>query len=293
MTIAFIGLGRMGAPMAANLLRAGHDLTVYDLDPAAVERLVSDGARPASSPAGAASGADTVITMLPTSAIVETVLFGDDGVIDTLSTDAVVIDMSTSRPDDSDSFRERLDPIAFVDAPVAGTSDRAIAGTLIVLAGGRPDDVTRARAVFEALSESVVDCGGPGRGIRMKIVNNAMSIALNALSGEVVTLAERFGLDAADVIEVFASTPAGRGHFTTTWPDKVLAGDLTPAFTVDLAHKDLQIAVEVGRSLHVPMPSAAGALLDFSRARHNGRGGEDWTAVLADLREESLRPRRR
>ncbi len=127
----------------------------------------------------------------------------------------------------------------------------------------------------------------------MKIVNNAMSIALNALSGEIVTLAERFGLDFDDVIEVFGRTPAGRGHFTTTWPDKVLAGDLSPAFTVDLAHKDLLIAVEVGRSLHVPMPSAAGALLDFSRARHNGRGGEDWTAVLADLREESLRPRHR
>ncbi len=285
MDIGFIGLGQMGAPMAANLVAGGHRLVVHDPNVDAVARLVALGAASATTPADAARDVEVVITMLPTSGIVDEVLFGPDGVASTISTAAIVVDMSTSHPFDSDRMRERLAPVAFVDAPVGRTSDHAVTGTLVVLAGATDGQLARLRPVFECVASEIMDCGGSGTGIRTKIVNNAMSIALDALSAEIVAFAERLGLDLTTTLEVFAGTPAGRGHFATTWPDKVLAGDLSPNFTIDLAHKDLTIALDVADRLGFAMPAAAGAHDDFTNARDAGRGSQDWSAILEAVRE--------
>ena len=104
------------------------------------------------------------------------------------------------------------------------------------------------------MGSDTVDAGGPGKGIRVKMINNYMSIALNALSAEAMTLSEAIGLDFHTEMEVMGGTPAGKGHFNTTWPNKVLAGDLSPAFMVDLAHKDLGIALDLANAVNVPMP---------------------------------------
>ncbi|RQN06132.1 NAD(P)-dependent oxidoreductase [Pantoea ananatis] len=260
--IAFIGLGQMGAPMASNLLKQGHQLNVFDVDPQAVARLVDKGARASVSAAEAATGAEFVITMLPNGELVRSVLLGDKSVCTTLASTALVIDMSTIHPLQTDRLIGEMAARGFsmMDVPVGRTSDHAIAGSLLLLAGG------------------------PGMGIRVKLINNYMSIALNALSAEAAVLCEGLGLSFDVALQVMNGTPAGKGHFTTTWPDKVLKGDRSPAFMIDLAHKDLWIALDVANQLHVPMPLGAASREVYNQARAAGRGREDWTAILEHVR---------
>ena len=284
--IGFIGLGHMGAAMASNLLRDGHALGVYDIDSEAIDRLVELGAVGCSSPAEAATAADFVITMLPNGALVREVVFGTSGVAETMSSDALLIDMSTVHPADSDALIADLEPrgLSAMDAPVGRTSDHAVRGELLILAGGTESQVERARPLFDCLGSETVWAGGPGKGIRVKIINNYMSIALNALSAEAATLSEAIGLDFETALSVMNGTPAGRGHFTTTWPGKVLAGDLSPAFMIDLAHKDLGIALDLANQVRVPLVCGAASRELYSAARAAGRGRQDWTALFEQLR---------
>lgn len=284
--IAFIGLGQMGAPMASNLLKQGHQLSVFDVNADAVQLLVEKGAQPARSPAQAAEGAEFVITMLPNGDLVRSVLLGEKGVCERLSPQALVIDMSTIHPLQTDKLIADLRAKGFsmMDVPVGRTSDHAVAGTLLLLAGGTPDQVERATPVLMAMGNELINAGGPGMGIRVKLINNYMSIALNALSAEAAVLCEALGLSFDVALQVMSGTPAGKGHFTTSWPNKVLKGDLSPAFMIDLAHKDLGIALDVANQLHVPMPLGAASREVYNQARAAGRGREDWTAILEQVR---------
>lgn len=284
--IAFIGLGQMGAPMASNLLKQGHQLSVFDVNADAVQHQVEKGAQPARSPAQAAEGAEFVITMLPNGDLVRSVLLGEDGVCENLSPQALVIDMSTIHPLQTDKLIADLRAKGFdmMDVPVGRTSDHAVAGTLLLLAGGTPDQIERATPVLMAMGNELINAGGPGMGIRVKLINNYMSIALNALSAEAAVLCEALGLSFDVALQVMSGTPAGKGHFTTSWPNKVLKGDLSPAFMIDLAHKDLGIALDVANQLHVPMPLGAASREVYNQARAAGRGREDWTAILEQVR---------
>jgi 3-hydroxyisobutyrate dehydrogenase and related beta-hydroxyacid dehydrogenases len=284
--IAFIGLGQMGAPMASNLLNAGHQLHVCDVNPEAVKTLVAKGAQAASTPANAAEAAEFVITMLPNGDLVRSVLFGENGVCESLKRDALVIDMSTIHPLQTDKLIAEMQARGFsmMDVPVGRTSDNAISGTLLLLAGGSEQQVERATPVLMSMGSELINAGGPGMGIRVKLINNYMSIALNALSAEAATLCEALGLSLDVALSVMSGTAAGKGHFTTTWPNKVLKGDLSPAFMIDLAHKDLGIALDVANQLHVPMPLGAASREVYSQARAAGRGREDWSAILEQVR---------
>lgn len=284
--IAFIGLGQMGAPMASNLLQQGHSLQVYDVNPQAVAALKIKGAQAAKTPAQAAKDAEFVITMLPNGDLVRSVLFGEQGVCEGLSPEALVIDMSTIHPLQTDRLIADMHQRGFsmMDVPVGRTSDNAISGTLLLLAGGTQEQVQRATPILMAMGNELINAGGPGMGIRVKLINNYMSIALNALSAEAATLCEALGLDLNVALKVMSGTAAGKGHFTTTWPNKVLKGDLSPAFMIDLAHKDLGIALDVANQLHVPMPLGAASREVYNQARAAGRGREDWSAILEQVR---------
>ncbi|ATM77209.1 2-(hydroxymethyl)glutarate dehydrogenase [Serratia fonticola] len=289
--IAFIGLGQMGAPMASNLIKQGHRLNVFDISPVAVSALVAQGAKAAASPAQAALDAEFVITMLPNGELVHEVLFGAEGVCCTLSPAALVMDMSTIHPLQTDRLIAQMQARGFslMDAPVGRTSDHAQAGTLLILAGGTAEQVERATPVLMAMGSELINAGGPGMGIRVKLINNYMSIALNALSAEAAVLCEALGLSFDVALQVMSGTPAGKGHFTTTWPNKVLKGDLSPAFMIDLAHKDLGIALDVANQLHVAMPMGAASREVYSQARASGRGRQDWSAILEQVRAASGR----
>lgn len=195
-SIAFIGLGQMGSPMAKNLIKKGHKLTVYDINSKSVEELSQIGAKPALSPSDAAKNNEFIITMLPNGKLVEKVIFGDDGALLSLTENSLFIDMSTIHPLESDSIRQKLQNqnIQFMDAPVGRTSADAITGKLLILAGGTPEQVERASDILLCMGSEIINTGGPGRGIRVKLINNFMSIVLNTLSAETAVLCEALDL---------------------------------------------------------------------------------------------------
>ncbi len=288
-TIAFFGLGQMGAPMSANLIKGGHTLHVFDLDKNAVKRASDAGAKAFATPSEAAKGCDFVISMLPEGEHVREVLLGVNGATKTLAKSALIIDMSTIHPQHSDQIRKDLakDGFEMIDVPVGRTSDQAITGQLLLLAGGTNAQIERARPILMLMGNELVDAGGAGMGIRVKMVNNYMSIALNALSAEAAVLCEALGLDFETALTVMKGTPANKGHFTTTWANKVLKGDLSPAFMVNHAHKDIGLALDVANRLHATLPMGAAARETYNQARAAGRGAQDWTAVLESLRVAS------
>lgn len=291
-TVAFLGLGQMGSPMANNLLQHGHTLRVFDVNQQAVTELVQKGAIATQTPAEAAKGAEFIITMLPNGDIVRHVLLGKDGVSESVSHDALVIDMSTIHPLQTDALIHDMQEkgISMMDAPVGRTSVNATDGTLLILAGGTSEQVERARPVLMCMGNELVEAGGPGMGIRVKLINNYMSIALNALSAEAAVLCESLGLSLDVAIKVMSGTAAGKGHFTTTWPGKVLKGDLSPAFMVDLALKDLRIAVDVANQTGAPLNMGIAAETYYASASENGRGRQDWSALLSQVRQQAGRP---
>ncbi len=289
MIVGFIGLGTMGLGMARNIVAGGHTVIGFDTNAEALEKHVANGGQAASGASAAAEGVDLLITMLPNGAIVEDVLFGTDSAVDKLKAGALVVDMSTIHPLETDRIRHRLAERGFsmVDAPLGRTSQDAIAGTSLIMAGATPEDLETCRPVFECIGDTIIDCGGPGMGSRVKIVNNFMTTALNVLTAETLRLAERIGLDLDVAIEVMSGTPAVRSHMKTTYPAKVLKGDLSPAFMIDLAKKDLDIAIDLAAKQGVPLTMGEAAAATYAGAQADGRGREDWTAVFDMLRKKS------
>lgn len=290
--IGFIGLGQMGYPMVCNLLKNKHTVSVFDIDHDIVKKITNLGAVAKNSPQECASGADFVITMLPNGQLVESVIFGEQGVIHALADDALIIDMSTIHPLESGKIRQNLEAKGkqFMDAPVGRTSEHAVTGDLLILAGGTNEQIDRASDVLLCMGNELIRAGGPGMGIAIKLVNNFMSAALNALSGEAVVLAEKLGLKYEIVEKVFSGTPAGKGHFTTTWPNKLLKGDLSPVFMLGLAQKDLSIVMDVASKVNMPMPMGAAATMLYTQAKAHGREKQDWTAIVEEIRDAASVP---
>ncbi len=287
-TVAFVGVGTMGAPMARNLVKGGFRVRVFDLDPKASASVAASGAERCASPAAAARGADAAITMLPNGEHVVAALFGPDGLVEGLAEGSLYIDMSTIAPAVTDHIAGRVAGrgVDMVDAPVGRLQQHAIEGKLLIMAGGSAAAVERARPLFERMGDTIHHCGPVGSGARMKLVNNFMSIALNALTAEALTLAERSGLDPELARKVMLGTAAGQGHMGGSYPAKVLKGDLSPGFMIDLAHKDLGLALDLARSLGLAIPTGAAALDAYADARAQGRGRQDWTAIYDMLRKK-------
>ncbi len=285
--IAFVGLGVMGRPMAGRLVAAGHPLRAWDRAAEACAAARAAGIETVTSAAEAGREAAIAITMLPTGEDVAEALFGRDGLLESFAAGGLVIDMSTVLPLETDALAARLRAGGwrFLDAPVGRGSREAAEGRLLIMAGGSEEDLEEARPVLSRLGDTIVHCGPVGSGARAKIVNNYLSIVTNVVTAEALVLAERCGLDREAALAVMRGTPAGRGHLGTTYPAKVLAGDVTPGFAVDLAHKDLRLALELAARLRCPLATGAAAEAAYTLARARGRGREDWTAILEVLAE--------
>lgn len=279
--VGFVGVGVMGMPMALNLIAGGHRVRAFDIVPDALAAVGRKGAEMATSPGDAAAGADFVITMLPTGKHVAEAVFGTDGIAESLGDGSLLIDMSTGLPGDFDDLAERLGSQGkrAMDAPVGRTSREAEQGTLLIMVGGDTEDVERAHPVLECMGDTIIHCGPAGAGIRTKLVNNYLSIVSNVVVAEALALAEGAGLDRDTVIKVLMGTTAGRGHLGTTYPVKALAGDLDPGFMVDLALKDLGLALEMSAAADSPAVMGAAALPVYDEARRKGLGRRDWTAI--------------
>ena len=255
----FIGLGAMGQPMAANLVRKGHDLIVYDIFQDRTPPLRDLGATVAGSVAEVAEQAGVVVTMVPDSPEVEAVVLGPGGILDSGAAGQLVMDMSTIAPETTDRVAAALHEAgrAFVDAPVGRLVTHAEAGTSLFMVGAADADLERVRPLLEAMGDTILHCGGPGAGIRSKLVNNFLVVGINQMNAEALALAQGFGLDLATTLKVIGGTTASNGQLSVNWPNKVLKGDLSPGFRLALAHKDVSLAVESARKMGIPVFAGA------------------------------------
>lgn len=289
MDVGFIGLGVMGGPMAANIAKGGHRLTVYDLDPAAVQRLVDAGASAAKSPRDVGAASEIVVTMLPLPAHVDQVLTGLGGVADGLAKGSLVIDMSTIDPRTSRRVAAKLRErgIAMVDAPVGKTSEHAVTGTLTLMVGGSPEDVARAKPVLDCMGNQTFLCGGQGAGHAMKMTNNLLATTIMCANTEALAIGVKEGLTLDLMIEVMKTTMGWNQQLAMAMPKKAFAGDDSPGFMIKLACKDVKLAVDAARQMGFEPLVGAGAYSTLDRAIALGRGDRD-TAALLFLREEEL-----
>jgi 4-hydroxybutyrate dehydrogenase/sulfolactaldehyde 3-reductase len=283
--IGFIGLGRMGRPMASNLCRKGFRLVVHDVNRQAVEELASLQARPAANAAQVAAEVDVIVTMLPNSTIVSDVVAGHDGVIEHAKPGSLIMDMSTVSPETTDAVAKKAAAkgIRFVDAPVGRLAEHADRGESLFMVGGTPEDFARVKPLLEGMGTTIHHCGPVGSGTRTKLVNNFLAVSLCQMNAEALALSQRFGLNLEKTLEVLHGTTATNGQLKINWPNKVLKGDTSPGFTIDLAHKDLSLIVDSANAARVPMPMAAAAREAFSTARAAGFGGQDFSAMVDAL----------
>jgi 3-hydroxyisobutyrate dehydrogenase len=256
--VAFIGVGNMGAPMAAHLVAAAFDVTVFDVRPEAMHALArAHGAKAAASLAEAGRGADAAITMLPDSSIVREVLLGPDGVASTLRPGAVAVDMGTSDPHVTVEVGAELARrgIGYVDAPVMGGVIFAADKTLDIMAGGEDGQIERCMPLFAALGRRVFRCGRLGSGHALKALANYVNAATLVAVLEAMTIGAKFGLGTDTMAEALVAMCAGRQH---PLEKKVVPHVLTRAFatgmTLGLIAKDVKIAVEFARSVEAAAP---------------------------------------
>jgi 4-hydroxybutyrate dehydrogenase/sulfolactaldehyde 3-reductase len=283
--VGFIGLGRMGKPMAANMRKKQFPMRVYDVRTEPVAELEALGAERAGGIAEIARDCDVVITMLPTHNEVQEVVLGPEGVVKRGKKGALVMDMSTVDPLATDRLAAALQGagMSLVDAPVGRLATHADRGESLFMVGASEKDFARVKPMLEAMGTTIHHCGPVGTGIRTKLVNNYLAVSSCQLNAEALALAQRFGLDLATTLEVLYGTTAVNGQLKVNWPDKVLKGDVAPGFTIDLAHKDLSLVVSAANDAKVPMPIAAAAREAFSAARASGHGGKDFSGMLEAL----------
>ena len=283
--IGFIGLGRMGRPMASNLCRKGFRLTVNDINPDAVKELELLQASSAPTVAEVTQKSDVIVTMLPNSSVVEDVVMRADGILANARAGSVILDMSTIDPNTTDRLAKAAAAkgIGFVDAPVGRLASHADRGESLFMVGGSVKDFERVKPMLEAMGTTIYHCGDVGSGTRTKIVNNFLAVSSCQLSAEALALSQRFGLNLERTLDVLYGTTAVNGQLKIAWPTKVLVDDIEPGFTIDLAHKDLTLVIESANAAKVPMPMAAAAREAFSTARSRGFGGKDFSAMVDAL----------
>ena len=293
MKIAFIGLGIMGGPMAANLVQAGFDVSGYNRSPARIERLVQAGGRGAKSIADAVRDTDVVATMVPDSPDVRQVLAGEDGVFAHAPANALVIDFSTIRPDVAAALAARGAERNFrvLDAPVSGGEQGAIEGALSIMVGGAAGDFEAARPVFDAVGSTIVHVGPPGSGQTVKAANQLMVAGHLGLLAEAITFLEAYGVDTEAALRVLGGGLAG----STVLQRKgaaMLARDFTPGFRIALHDKDMGIVTAAAREAGVVIPLGAVAAQLVASLKAQGDGGLDHSALLKLVQQLSGRPER-
>jgi len=281
-TVGFIGLGRMGKPMASNLQKKGFSLQVHDVRNEPVADLVALGATNGGSIKGAADGADVVITVLPGPPEVEAAVLGPEGIAETARPGQIVMDMSTVKPETSDRMAAALarQGIGFVDCPIGRLASHADKGESLFMVGASDKDFATVRPMLEAMGTTIYHCGGPGAGTRTKLINNFLAITACQMNAEALTLAKAFGLNLESTLDVIHGTTATNGQLKVNYATKVLSDDTAPGFTVDLAHKDMSLIVEAANGVKVAMPIAAVAREALSLARSTPYHALDFSALL-------------
>ena len=290
--IGFIGLGNMGMPMAQNLLKAGYEVTGFDLNVDATERLAASGGSTANSIADACKAAEVVITMLPAGEQVREVYLGAGGVLATVGPGTLLIDCSTI---DVATAREvaqaaRDKALAMVDAPVSGGVAGAEGASLTFMVGGDDAAFERARPMLETIGKTIVHAGGPGNGQAAKICNNMILGASMIVVSEAFLLAEKLGLDAQKLFDI-SSKSSGQCWSMTSYcpvpglvPTSPANRDYKAGFTAAMMLKDLKLAQAAARATHATTPLGAGAAAVYERFIESGDSSVDFSGIIRYLR---------
>jgi 2-hydroxy-3-oxopropionate reductase len=280
-SIGFIGLGIMGGPMAANLVKAGHDVVGYDLSTAAVDRLKDDGGRPAESLADAVREVDIIITMVPDSPEVKAAALGENGVYANGRPGSLHIDCSTISPEAAREVAAAGAKRHFrvVDAPVSGGQFGAVEATLSIMVGGSEADVALALPILEAVGKTVVHVGPSGAGQTVKAANQLIVAGTIELVAEAIVLLEAYGVDTEAAVKVLAGGLAGNAILQRKAAG-MLARDFTPGFRIDLHHKDMGIVTAAARDAGVVIPLGALTAQLVASQRAQGHGSLDHSSLL-------------
>lgn len=281
MKIGFVGLGIMGKPMVKNLLKAGHEVVVFDIARENMENVATAGAQSADSAKAVAEQCAVIITMLPNSPHVKTVVLGDNGVLEGADDGAILIDMSSIAPQVSQEIERACAEkgVKMIDAPVSGGEPKAIDGTLSIMVGGD-------KTVFEQVKDdillkmgsSAVWCGNIGAGNTTKLANQVV-VALNiAAVAEALTLAKKSGVDPELVFEAIKGGLAGSTVMNAKAP-MMIAGNIEPGFKIDLHIKDLANALDTGHDMGSPLPLAAAVMEMLQTLKADGFGQNDHSAL--------------
>jgi 3-hydroxyisobutyrate dehydrogenase len=282
--VGFIGLGNMGGPMALNLVRAGFTLVVHDIDPAKVERLTVKGAEKADSAEGVAAAVDRTIVIVETTAQVESVVSGEQGIVKSAKPGHIVVCMSTIDPLVAKRLGALLEGrgIAMLDAPVSGGTVRAATGELSIIAGGATQTFAACEDLFRAMGRNLFHVGGLGQGLAMKLVNN-MLVQVNTVAvAEALVLGVKAGLDPQTIYDV-VSASTGTSHAFESRVPKILKRDFAPGGTVDISFKDQELETQFAKQIGVPVFLANVSQQVYQMARAAGLNKEDGSAIVKVL----------
>ena len=284
MKIGLIGLGIMGKPMAKNMLKAGYDLTVSDLNKANVDEVVAAGAKAASNKE-IGETCDVVMTMLPNSPHVKSVMLGENGVASFMKPGSVFIDMSSINPVASKEIAAALAEkgIEMLDAPVSGGEPKAVDGTLSFMVGGKQEVFDAHKAILETMGASVVRCGDVGAGNTTKLANQIIVACNIQALAEALTLAQKAGVDPQLVFEAIKGGLAGSTVMNAKAP-MMIAGNDKPGFKIDLHIKDLNNALDCAHSVGAPVPMTA-EVQEILQWMHNHEGGQKDHSAIAQYYE--------
>lgn len=287
-TVGFVGLGVMGSEMGRALLRSAYEVRVFDLDPSAVERLAGDGAVACMALPEVAVGAEAVLLSLPYPSSVRQAVAGPEGLLSGPVDGLVIVDTSTVDPATSEEMgtESASHGVGYLDAPVLGRPDRCGAWTLPV--GGDPEVLSRVRPILETLASQVVHVGPLGTGDKVKLLNNLMLGAINAITAECMSAAAKLELDPSMFFSVVAESGAASvsNLFLEIGP-KIVAGDDTPVFSLDLLHKDLSLALHMLRDAGIPAIVSTAVEVLTTMGKTGGQGPKD-SSALVHIYEEIL-----
>jgi 3-hydroxyisobutyrate dehydrogenase len=280
--VGFVGLGIMGARMAACLARAGHEVAVYNRTASKAEAWVAEhGGRLAATPRDAAEGAAAVITMVVDGPQVEHVLLGDDGAAQAAAPGTLMIDMSTIAPADARRIGAALAErdLPFVDAPVSGSAPKAEDGTLTIMAGGSDEAVARARPFLDAMGEKILHVGELGQGQTVKVISNTVGATNCATLAQALVVGKAAGVDLRSLVDVLGAS-SGASYMVTLKAGPMLEHDYTPLFRLEHMLKDVGICLSESEAAGAPFPAAALARELYAAAMGRGLAEQDFAAVL-------------
>jgi 3-hydroxyisobutyrate dehydrogenase len=287
-SVAFIGLGIMGLPMAGHLLNAGYDLTVHNRTKSKAEALLARGAHWADTPAAAAEHATVTFICLPDTPDVERVVLGENGVQSGAKPGSLVIDHSTISPKATREFAKALatKSVAFLDAPISGGDIGAKNATLSIMVGGEEQHFDRVRPLLAHLGKTLTYCGPSGTGQLTKLVNQILVSITNLAVSEALTFATKCGLDPQKTLAAVSGGAAGSWQLSNLGP-KMIAGDFKPGFTIKLQHKDLRLALEAAEDCGLDLSALNLVQSLFGDALKESRGEEGTQALYAVVRQKS------